>query len=346
MLLLNLMKRAKKRTLKDYFVPHKGNKYKPQIFARDILASVAIMLLLCEGAYLFQVDVLSRSVNFTASVLPAALESLTNADRVQSGLQGLKVDPQLTIAAQNKANDMAAKGYFSHVSPDGKTPWYWLDQIQYNYAYAGENLAIDFVDTDQVEKAWMNSPSHHANIVKPEYTNIGIGVAQGMYQGHQTTFVVELFASLEPIVSTPVAAATPSSKAQVTTPAPVTTVSAGNPTGQVLGEATKPVAQVTASPVSPIPLPLPSPSLAQRIFASPTQTMFYLLWAFTGLVLALLAVSVFMHVRRRLVYVEVATGGLALAGLAVLIVTFNGVTAPSINLPTDTQSASAVQALK
>ena len=103
----------------------------------------------------------------------------------------------LTQAAQDVASDMATKGYFAHISPSGITPWDWLAQVGYKYQYAGENLAVDFTDSSAVESAWMASPEHHANIVKPQYTQMGIGVANGMYQGKEATFIVSFFGSPE-----------------------------------------------------------------------------------------------------------------------------------------------------
>ncbi len=64
----------------------------------------------------------------------------------------LAVNPVLERAAQAKADDMAAKSYFSHNSPDGVTPWFWLNQAGYVFTYAGENLAANFSDSIDVEK--------------------------------------------------------------------------------------------------------------------------------------------------------------------------------------------------
>jgi len=90
---------------------------------------------------------------------------------------------------------MASKGYFAHYSPSGLSPWYWFTKAGYSYKKAGENLAVNFKDSDDVVRAWMNSPTHKANIVKEGYTEIGIGIAEGVYQGKKATFVVQLFAA-------------------------------------------------------------------------------------------------------------------------------------------------------
>ena len=60
--------------------------------------------------------------------------------------------------------DMAEKSYFAHTSPEGLTPWYWITLAGYRFSLAGENLAIDFTESEDVENAWMNSPAHRASI--------------------------------------------------------------------------------------------------------------------------------------------------------------------------------------
>lgn len=128
-----------------------------------------------------------------AAVVSAVLVDLANGDRTQNGVGELKLNPVLVAAAQAKANDMAERGYFAHVSPDGADPWYWFRQAGYNFSYAGENLAIDFSDSSDVNNAWMNSPEHRKNLLNPKFTEVGIATAQGIYQGRPTTFVVQEF---------------------------------------------------------------------------------------------------------------------------------------------------------
>ena len=128
-----------------------------------------------------------------AAVISSSLVEMTNTDRQAKALSTLTVDPQLTAAAQAKANDEATKGYFAHTSPDGHNSWYWFSQAGYLYSYAGENLAVDFTDSSDVDAAWLASPTHRANILDPHYTQIGIATAVGTYQGHQATFVVQMF---------------------------------------------------------------------------------------------------------------------------------------------------------
>ncbi|MBI4101680.1 MAG: hypothetical protein HY443_01810, partial [Candidatus Nealsonbacteria bacterium] len=84
--------------------------------------------------------------------------------------------------------------YFSHVSPQGQNPWYWLDQVGYSFSYAGENLAVSFFESKDAVNAWMASPGHRKNILNGKFTEIGVGWALGKYQGRETIYLVQFFA--------------------------------------------------------------------------------------------------------------------------------------------------------
>jgi Cysteine-rich secretory protein family len=189
--------------LKKHFIPHEGNDHQPGILRDNSVRMLMVLVFILEiGLFVLPfVSVLNLSNTFTASVLPAVLDDLTNQNREELKLDPLIISPFLNRIAELKAQDMASKGYFAHVSPEGKTPWYWFDQVGYKYEYAGENLAIDFTDSKDVTVAWMNSPTHKANIIKKAYTEIGTGIATGTYEGSPTVFVAQVYA--KPAVSTP-----------------------------------------------------------------------------------------------------------------------------------------------
>ena len=177
---------------KKYFVPHKGNSYKPHLFREasslGIFSLVILLFILAvSGRY-----ILTR-IDLTALVLPKVLVDYTNDDRSTEQYGHLAISTTLEKAAQLKANDMATKSYFAHNSPEGKNPWYWFEQAGYEFSYAGENLAVNFDDSLDVNKAWMKSPGHRANIMNKNFTEIGIATAEGMYEGRRTVFVVQLF---------------------------------------------------------------------------------------------------------------------------------------------------------
>lgn len=131
--------------------------------------------------------------DLTASVAASDVASLTNESRIESGLPPLAISPLLTEAAQLKADNMAQYSYYAHTGPDGKTMLDWMNEVGYHYLNAGENLVIDRTTAQQAVDAWMNSPDHRANILRPQFTQIGVGVSEGEYQGIPTIFVVQEF---------------------------------------------------------------------------------------------------------------------------------------------------------
>ena len=185
-----------KKFFKKYFVPHEGNDYKPHLFRETgalIIFSVAILLFIVSVSG----HIVLIRTNLTALVLPNVLVDYANQDRQDTNgnnyIGNLAISPILEKAAQLKANDMANKGYFAHNSPEGHTPWYFFEIVGYNFSFAGENLAVNFADSVDVNQAWMNSPGHRQNIMNGNFSEIGIAIAQGIYQGKETIFVVELF---------------------------------------------------------------------------------------------------------------------------------------------------------
>lgn len=143
------------------------------------------------------------SMPSVAAIIASVMVEITNIDRSQNGLAVLTINPTLGAVAEAKAHDMATKGYFAHTSPEGVTPWYWFKEGGYKFTYAGENLAVDFNESSSVVEAWMNSPTHRANLLGTQFTEIGIAVATGTYQGRPTTFVVQEFGTPIPAAQPP-----------------------------------------------------------------------------------------------------------------------------------------------
>lgn len=184
------------RWLKKHFIPHKGNDHRPYFLRSKNIRFLLVIIFIVEiGVLLLTFIPALNPINnyFTALVLPSVLDDLTNQNRQEQHLAVLTVNPILNKVAELKAQDMAEKGYFAHTSPEGKVPWYWFKQVGYDYEYAGENLAVDFTDSQDVVMAWMNSPTHRANIMKNAYTEVGTGVATGSYQGVSTIFVAQVY---------------------------------------------------------------------------------------------------------------------------------------------------------
>ncbi len=116
-----------------------------------------------------------------AVVLTRHVVDLTNQQRLAKGLAPLRWNNALAEAADSYAQKMAATGFFGHDTPDGTTPtsrghdagypsFYWGP-------YIGENLARGYRSPESVMQGWMNSEGHKHNVLLPNYTEIGVGVA-------------------------------------------------------------------------------------------------------------------------------------------------------------------------
>jgi len=101
--------------------------------------------------------------------------ALTNAARAAADLSPLTLNSALTTAAQSQSASLALDDFFSHTSPEGTTLADRLDAANYSYKTAGENIAAGQVTATQVVQEWMASPGHRANILNPQFTELGVG---------------------------------------------------------------------------------------------------------------------------------------------------------------------------
>ncbi len=181
-----------KKNLRQFFLPCEENGARARIFSGNFLLFFLIGIAVLKIG--FALFLYSFSGNpFYADITKTALIDLANYERSQSNLPPLAENPALNQAAYMKALDMAQGGYFNHISPSGVNPWHWFSKAGYNYRYAGENLAIGFLDSEEVQKAWTASPTHHANIINNKYQEIGIAVLKANFQGNPATIVVQMF---------------------------------------------------------------------------------------------------------------------------------------------------------
>ncbi|MEK7579526.1 MAG: CAP domain-containing protein, partial [Patescibacteria group bacterium] len=183
------------RHIKNYLIPHSGNNNRPHLLREASVAVIAVIIVLIFGFSVFEATLIRRGGDFTAAVIPQILIELTNNERESEGLAQLTVNPTLEEAARMKAKHMAENEYFAHVSPDGLDPWYWFYRAGYTFTNAGENLAVNFVESEDVTEAWMDSPGHRANILDSGFTEIGIAAVAGEYKGKKTLYVVQMFGS-------------------------------------------------------------------------------------------------------------------------------------------------------
>ena len=139
--------------------------------------------------------VLGISTNITSS----ELLTYTNKVRIKQGLKPLANNDALSKAASEKASYMFAKDFWAHDGPDGTTPWVFIKDENYDYTYAGENLARGFSTSYEVVDAWMASSSHKENMLSPSYNDVGFAIAHGKLLGEETTLVVEMFGNTDPV---------------------------------------------------------------------------------------------------------------------------------------------------
>ena len=107
---------------------------------------------------------------------------LVNRERVANGLQPLAPDPELTEVARAHSADMFARGYFAHDTPEGLTPFDRMQKANVRFLTAGENLALA-PTVSIAHSGLMNSPGHRANILRPQFGRVGIGIMDGGMRG-------------------------------------------------------------------------------------------------------------------------------------------------------------------
>jgi len=181
----------------DYFMKKEAFSQLIQKFLQSNVLLYCVIFLLALKIVISVISVNFPENIFFADITKNALVNMLNQTRGNSGLPALTENSKLNEAAQMKAQDMVQKQYFSHISPQGLTPWYWFLQSGYNYKYAGENLAIGFYDSSEAFNAWLNSPSHRENMLNKNYKEVGTAVLAG-YGQNNAFVVVQLFGSLKP----------------------------------------------------------------------------------------------------------------------------------------------------
>lgn len=146
-----------------------------------------------QGAFpepLFRKDRSARAVMLSSEKVIA----LSNTERTNASLPAVTSNVKLTNAALAKAKDMLAKQYFAHESPSGVGPGTVAKNAGYDFISVGENLAAGvFKDEADLVKAWMDSPGHRANILGKQWTEIGVGIVKGNFQGSEQILAVQEF---------------------------------------------------------------------------------------------------------------------------------------------------------
>ena len=118
--------------------------------------------------------------------LEARMLELVNAERTAAGLRPLRADAALTQVARRHSVDMFARGYFSHITPEGHDPFDRMRAADVRFLAAGENLALAR-SLQQAHDGLMDSPGHRANILRPAFGRLGVGVLDGGARGLMVT---------------------------------------------------------------------------------------------------------------------------------------------------------------
>jgi len=221
----------------------------------------------------------SEVLAYATDIGSNSLVSATNQKRAAVGVGALAYNDKLTKAAQNKANDMATRDYWSHNTPEGTPPWTFISNAGYSYTIAGENLAFGYRITNTnpvtneigVIDGWMASPTHKDNMLNSRFTEVGFGIANSpSYQNlGQQTIVVAMYASPIPQAAAP-AVIKPATTA--TTPAATATTPAAETQATVdQNDSTKSSSTFTSTTLTP------EPKSVSRIEATTNKSMPWLL---------------------------------------------------------------------
>lgn len=181
---------------KDIFLPYAGNSYKPFLLHTKRAVFYSAFFLILKGIAVGFVGLLPLQAFMMPDVLAQERDKILALVRQvrQEQIGGeLAASEKLSDSAQSKAGDMVNYQYFSHVGPESHDLVYWLKKVDYQYRFAGENLAMGFNDAGSVVRAWVKSPLHYQNIIDKDFSETGLGVDSGEYQGRQVIFIANHF---------------------------------------------------------------------------------------------------------------------------------------------------------
>jgi len=281
------------------FLSHHSNNCRAKILHPSALAVLVGFFLFYQFVLNFYLLVSPSVLGFASNITPEKVLEITNQKRAEQGLSPLVINSQLNEAAQRKAGDMFAFNYWSHVSPSGRSPWSFFQEVGYKYLYAGENLARDFMDSQAVVEAWMNSATHRDNVLNKNYQEIGLAVVNGTLNGVETTLVVQMFGT--PLASTPVA--------------PIVSITPVQPAVSEVAEKTSEAAPLSRIALAQAEEENQSPPLLSPFMLTKTVAIFLL-----GLILGALLLDIILVYQKRIIRLSgrniahlIFIGGLLLA---------------------------------
>lgn len=188
-------------TIKNWFLPHQDTHKKAHLISWEGIAIYILLFILLQVGFSIFGYMKPGVLGTTSNITIEQIIELTNSERQKLGLAPLSENPELNQAATKKAQNMFNENYWAHFAPSGKTPWDFITSSGYRFSFAGENLAKNFQNSDDVISAWMNSPTHKENLLNSKYKDIGISVEDGMLNGQRTTLVVQMFGTTSSLTS-------------------------------------------------------------------------------------------------------------------------------------------------
>lgn len=189
--------------LRNWFLPHKDTHQKAHLISWEGMLIYVLLFIFIQVSFSIVSYTKPGILGITANIDQTKVIELTNAERVKNGLYPVKENEALNKAAALKAQNMFAENYWAHFAPSGKTPWDFILGSGYKFTFAGENLAKNFYNSDDVVQAWMNSKTHRDNLLNSNYRDIGIAVEEGILNGQKTILIVQEFGTTEAIAKVP-----------------------------------------------------------------------------------------------------------------------------------------------
>lgn len=187
----------------NWFLPHKDTHKKAHLLSWEGLVVYILFFIILQVGFSVISYTKPGVLGISGNIDQKILIELTNKERQKMGLPAVSENAALDKAASLKAQNMFAENYWAHFAPSGKTPWDFILGAGYKFTFAGENLAKNFTNSDDVVKAWMASPTHRDNLLNPKYQDIGIAVEEGVLNGQKTILVVQEFGSTSSLAAKP-----------------------------------------------------------------------------------------------------------------------------------------------
>lgn len=269
----------------NFFIATDENDYSPPVLSYKAFVIYGLLLLILRL-------LIGTLATRGAAVESGTLMGLINSERQQRNLSALVANSKLITAASQKSQDMIDRDYFAHVDPDGSYVWYRIENAGYKpYKILGENLAVDFSTSEGMVKAWIDSPSHRANLLHTDFLDQGLSALYGDYQGRYTNLTASLFGALAGVQSRTTPTPPPPEEPSPG-PAPAPAPAAAPQPTPTPTPAPKPAP--TPSPVTPSPSPVSPPVRppeAERTYPSAFEMSRFIFTLFGILLLLILAVD-------------------------------------------------------